>query len=403
MKNKWFDSRGWFNRTVGLMVACATLVPTQLALAERDCGSDIVIGTSTNRFTRVRLPQPSGSFPVGYLESVVIDRTRTDALNPRPDQPRRLPIGFWYPSSLSCSMRRRYVTDVQESVALNAVGQGDQVGVGDYIETNASNDTPVARGSFPVILFSPGFGSPFQNYQVLAEQLASYGYVVVGINHPAISGVLMIDGDLRTSPADFPVDQSETLSQWAVGDVQAVLEQIKDGRALPSIALGKSLNLNRIGIFGHSFGGSTAIRAAGFMPEIRASVDLDGTIWGEIDPSKLKTQAMIVRTGLSAQYEPTMENVWTNLSQRSLLITMPQTEHATFGDFYFITKVATGQAADIPDIGYGRNTTANLLVIRNLLVHYFNVTLKERPASIVDKYLTIAFSKGYVSEFRYNR
>ncbi|KAE8406679.1 hypothetical protein BDV37DRAFT_242385 [Aspergillus pseudonomiae] len=38
--------------------------------------------------------------------------------------------------------------------------------------------------SLPVIVFSPGLGSPEGLYTVFQEALASWGYIVIGVEHP---------------------------------------------------------------------------------------------------------------------------------------------------------------------------------------------------------------------------
>jgi pimeloyl-ACP methyl ester carboxylesterase len=291
---------------------------------------------------------------------------------------------------------------VREALILNSLGLGDQIGAAAYLGTDASNDAPVAEGTFPLLLFSPGFGSPFENYQVFAEQLASYGYVVVGVNHPGISGPLSLDGDTYPAFGDFPVEKADSLNQLTIDDLQAVLSQLQDGRALPSLALGRSIDLNRVGAFGHSFGGSAAIRWAARNRTVRAAVDLDGTIWGDELNQELKARAMIVRTQVSARYDNSMETAWKNFKQKSLLVTMPQPEHPTFGDFYYVTKVVAGSGADAPEAGYGQNAPANIAFVRNLLVNYFDVTLKGFSELRVNHYLTVSAGRGYVTSFKYN-
>jgi len=403
MKNKWsIGTHKTFTR-LRLLLALWFTVHRWMAVGESTnaCGS----GNDARlpSLYRVALPRPTGGYRVGYLESVVVDRTRIDSLNPRPDQPRRLPIGFWYPATPTSAPKRRYVTDVREAVVLNASGNGDQLGAGAFIETNGANDAPVAKGCFPVLLFSPGFSSPFENYQVFAEQLASYGYVVVGVNHPGISAGMMVDGELYLSPGEFPVEKADSLNQVAMADLQSVFNQLRDGRALPSLALGSTLDMTRVGAFGHSFGASAALRWAGVTPAVRSAAALDGTIWGDEYLKGFNTQALIVRTSFSASVDSSMEIAWSKLKKRGLLVTMPMTVHVTYGDFYWLNKVILGPAADAPEAGFGVNPSANVVFTRNLLVTYFNVTLKGAPSSALNSYLRNPLSRAFVSDVRFNR
>ena len=53
------------------------------------------------------------------------------------------------------------------------------------VETNAvGNATPAGQQrSLPLVVLSPGFTSPRSTLTALAEDLASHGYVVAGIDH----------------------------------------------------------------------------------------------------------------------------------------------------------------------------------------------------------------------------
>ena len=51
------------------------------------------------------------------------------------------------------------------------------------VRTHAYQDAPARRGSYPVVLYSPGGGQSRSVGTVLVEDLASQGYVVVSIDH----------------------------------------------------------------------------------------------------------------------------------------------------------------------------------------------------------------------------
>jgi predicted dienelactone hydrolase len=117
------------------------------------------------------------------------------------------------------------------------------------------------QGPFPVIVFSHGAGSSCEGYGYLGRHWASHGYVSVHITHRGS------DADaLRAGP-----DRLEQLRKM-VADPQNAINRPKDvSFAIDQLTLlNKSdqrlkgrLDLDRIGVAGHSFGAYTALASAG--------------------------------------------------------------------------------------------------------------------------------------------
>lgn len=115
-------------------------------------------------------------------------------------------------------------------------------------------------GDTPVVVISHGLASNPEGFWKRAEHLASYGYVVVLPQHPG-SDLLQAErfrqglSENIFLVSDF-VDRPKDISF-----VLDVLEQRNasefDGR----------LDLNHVGVIGHSFGGYTALAVAGAVPD----------------------------------------------------------------------------------------------------------------------------------------
>lgn len=90
-------------------------------------------------------------------------------------------------------------------------------------------------GSYPIIIWGNGTGTPTIAYTPLLTHLASWGFVVVACNN-----VTNYSGDIQIKAIDYIIEQNETSD---------------------SIFYGK-LDISRIGITGHSMGGGAAINAA---------------------------------------------------------------------------------------------------------------------------------------------
>jgi dienelactone hydrolase len=350
-------------------------------------------------FYNVRLPKPNGPYPLGHDFAVVVDRSRTDPLSPLVEQPRRIPVHFWYPAVATPAPSRCYATDRREAEVLESP---EQVGASEFLKTNADEGAPVAKGSFPVLLFSPGFGTPAEFYQVFSEQLASYGYIVAVAHSPGVNGLVTVDGEPFPS-LDLPEEKLEewvALNDLVVADLRSVLAQIKDGRALPTLKLKAALDLTRIGALGHSFGGSAAVRLAGLDSTVRAAVNLDGTIFGGDHLNGLATNALFLKSGGNTE-DPSNDLAYAKLKGRGLLVVQGEAGHNTFSDGYFLQRVLLGRGADTLTELFGLNPAANLLVTRQLLVTYFDVELKQHPSAKLTRFLTVnkkrltAQSKGF--------
>src|SRR5713101_8779324 len=119
------------------------------------------------------LPQPNGCHPVG---------TRTVVLRD-PRHSRDLLVTMWYPavegtSALAPYMDKKTADALAEEWKLQPDFQR-------LVRTHARLRAPVAVGDpFPVILLEHGSSVVTAIYTVLAEGLASSGFIVVATNHP---------------------------------------------------------------------------------------------------------------------------------------------------------------------------------------------------------------------------
>lgn len=146
------------------------------------------------------------------------------------------------------------------------------------------DDAPLeARAPAPVILYSPGWGGRRGQSSLLAESLASHGFVVVGCDDyasdPAHDPDRGVSLDLSSDAA-----MSATLERGSRHvETQAirlldVLRALADGQA-PLLA--GRLDLARVGILGYSIGGAAGLQAALTDTRIAAVVNIDGGLFGQ--------------------------------------------------------------------------------------------------------------------------
>jgi dienelactone hydrolase len=174
--------------------------------------------------------------------------------------------------------------------------------------THARYGAPVERSAdrHPVVIYSPGFGYDREYGTMLAEDLASHGYIVVTISHTYEAGEVEFPSQrfelarseepsardsylavmLRTADVRFVVDK--------LGDLAAGRNPDVEQRVLPA-GLRASLDMTRIGIYGHSLGGATAAQVMANDDRIWAGVNLDGSFLpGKSTSSPEETEAALI-------------------------------------------------------------------------------------------------------------
>ena len=131
------------------------------------------------------LPEPTGPGPVGTTSLWLTDISRPDPWVAGVSA-RELMVSLWYPAAPSDGRRARYMTPAESELQLTSRGiTGVPPDALSTVRTNAVSDaTPAGRQrSLPLVVLSPGFTIPRSTLTALAEDLASHGYVVAGIDH----------------------------------------------------------------------------------------------------------------------------------------------------------------------------------------------------------------------------
>ncbi len=157
---------------------------------------------------------------------------------------------------------RSFEVDVWYPIASATDGRANTYELDSFIGSIASIDSPARRdaqpaaGTWPLVVFSHGFGGiRFQSY-FLTERLASHGIVVAAPDHPGNTLVdfaqLGDEGAQAQSAIDRPLDVLYTLDQAIAG------------------TLGVTVDPDRVAATGHSFGGWTCLEAARRDSRIRA-------------------------------------------------------------------------------------------------------------------------------------
>ncbi|MCS6872057.1 MAG: hypothetical protein NZ571_11430 [Anaerolineae bacterium] len=133
-------------------------------------------------------------------------------------------------------------------------------GYGKRSTTARLNAQPERRGApYPLIVFSHGYSSYAAQSTFLTEHLASHGFIVLAVNH---NGSTRGDTDAQTGlTLGWYLRPRDVLSQIAWAELR---------NADPQSAFYGLFDLAHIGVSGHSYGGYTALAAAGAQLDFRS-------------------------------------------------------------------------------------------------------------------------------------
>jgi predicted dienelactone hydrolase len=237
----------------------------------------------------VTLPEPTGPYAVGTHAFHWVDSTRLEWFTDEKDDYRELMVQIWYPVQKPAEGQPVPYID-QMNLRTDAMGEagdfpGFLINYIDLFKTRSYQDAEAIKATtpLPVLILSHGITGMYQLHTVLSEDLASHGYVVVAPDHSYDANMVIFpDGriadyrsDLTGNPDSVRLRRQQFITR--VGDIRFVLtkiEEIQTGDLFP--LLKGALNLDQIGILGHSYGGATAIQACKELPQPKACLALDG-------------------------------------------------------------------------------------------------------------------------------
>ena len=146
----------------------------------------------------------------------------------------------------------------------------------------------------PVIFYEHSWTGHRAENIAQVESLASQGFVVVAVDHPgqaariryADGAVVLtelrasVDFSSATGVAEFESTAGRCLTERA-SNVERVRASLENG-AVP--VLHDKINLDRLGVFGFSFGGTCALRLCARHPSFHAGANEDGLFLGDEMP-----------------------------------------------------------------------------------------------------------------------
>ncbi|CAM5606339.1 Alpha/beta hydrolase OS=Streptomyces alboniger OX=132473 GN=CP975_01355 PE=4 SV=1 [Streptomyces alboniger] len=313
----------------------AVAAPTSVSSARDTAGSE------------VSLPRPEGRYAVGRQVLHLSDHGRRDPWVP--SAYRELMVSMHYPARAGRGTAAVYMTKEEARLLLEARGLAGVVPAAAVsgVRTHARADARPAHGRFPLVLLSPGFSMPRSTLTVLADNLASRGYVGAAVDHAYESvGTSFPGGRVFTCRACEQVTTDEDRAQVASGrarDLSFVIDQLTTPRAptdtfhgLGGFPYARMVDTRRIGVGGHSIGGAAAAALMAHDDRVRAGVNLDGNFFVPSAGAGLKGRPFMMM-GALATHSPTSpdsdwRDAWARMDGWKRWLTVEGAEHFTFTD-----------------------------------------------------------------------
>lgn len=237
------------------------------------------------------LTKPQGEYKTGTRIFRWVDDSRDELITSDLHDRRNVVVQAWYPTEANANgPHSDYLDGMGSLPGKVGIVPGWIFDHYDQVNTYGIMNAPVskAQNQWPVVIFLTGNGASRAFYTGIVAGLASRGYVVLAIDHPYEAMITQLaDGKLVTAIEDHTNDGPDLTKfmegrlNTRIADIQFVLNQISNPKG-PSADFLLSLDKNRIFIAGHSLGGASAAAAMAVDPRIKAAVNIDGTLYGEL-------------------------------------------------------------------------------------------------------------------------
>lgn len=247
----------------------------------------------TPHFPERPFDQARGPYPVGTREYVWTDTTRGEPYTKSPADRRRLVVQVWYPAVAGGGDTARYLLRPEEFADARGAKAARKTLTNSVLNVAVASTDSI----YPVLVYNHGGFWTRWSATFTTEWLASHGYVVFSVEHFGFNQTKSYpDGsayaaDTLAMPAETGDGKKDALASWAYlddpvfkiwqTDDRFVLDQIEAENRNGGPFNGR-LDLANIGMFGWSFGGALSVQMTAADPRVKAAVDHDGQLFGDV-------------------------------------------------------------------------------------------------------------------------
>jgi predicted dienelactone hydrolase len=290
---------------------------------------------------------PSGPYDIGVKTYHFIDESRPENFTVNdPDDLREMMVQLWYPLSTENASYEYQKNLYMDAISFQWLKGRSPIPLftipnhaNQYVNPYSVQNPPIETidGPFPVIIFSHGYDGVYQIYTSLIEDLVSHGYIIASINHPYIAGVTVFPDNRTITVSQIPSDPEEAEAWRTLGlrsvveDAKYVLNILSEWNITDPFYAG-TMNLNQIGMYGHSFGGGATAICCYEDTRFKAGLTLDGFSSPESISSGLETPFLMMVTQDRYNNDTILDQIWENLTGNAYLIGIQGSQHYSYTD-----------------------------------------------------------------------
>jgi len=333
-------------------------------------------------------PPPAGPYPVGTFSMELTNSRRSNA---------EFMVTFWYPAVAQAGiLPARYV---EPQVVDSQYDFGSSMNFDSQVAaffSHSLSNAPLATNfpAYPAVLYDPGYGGHRRENTDKTEDLASWGYIVVGLD--------TADTVLSVFP-DGTVVNGQSVSHTAAGFVPEIedrlldLEFVVDELARLNVSdprLSGRLALDKIGVFGWSMGGSTAAQLCLRDPRCKAGAGFDADFFETNALTQpLNAPFLYFRSDFGPDPGPPYGlgraddrlEVYNNLVTNAYWVKLVSTIHGSFADYDLIFDSASMRSAwGTPMSGQFLPPARLNQIVRAYLFSFFNKFLQGEDDHLLD-------------------
>jgi dienelactone hydrolase len=373
--------------------------------------------------TEYSLPKPTGTYAVGTVFYYLTDNSREDDYTDDPTDFRKVSLRAWYPADPKANETPLNYLNKDAATLFALGGFVKPAFIAEVASKPAHSYLAAAvakeKDSYPVLLFSAS--GVMDASALLAEDLASNGYIVFFIGHPHWCDYYFNeDGEIfyldksnefykkmweeensdivkqtkeqltRATTAEdkltlqrklnenMPLEISD-IRRWTE-DIDFIIDELEKMNLSSELFKGK-LDLQRIGIMGYSKGGAAAGQACLTEKRCKAGINLSGFMFGDIGEEEMAVPFMVIES-----IEPwcqdclPINDLLFHTSKNSIyMVQIKNATHANFSDLS-----AWGDYLTKEDILGSIDGRKFLKIQNDYVLQFFNKHLKGLPAPLLD-------------------
>ncbi|KAI8949806.1 platelet-activating factor acetylhydrolase [Xylaria longipes] len=335
---------------------------------------------------QILFPSPTGPYRVGYKVLELVDYSRNDIYSLLPEH-RDLMTTLYYPiddNQTNCTIDT-LITPLLAGYLDNLLQTPP--GTFKQFALPSCANAPLARPDLPLVLFSHGYKGSRLLYAGFLQEFASHGFNVLAVDHTHDTVVVEYpDGRFvyNTLDSNIPGIVEQDLNV-RVQDMIFALNSMNNKTItsqIPGLSY-KHLETSRVGIAGHSLGGSTTLQSTVNDTRFVAGTSFDGPFWGFANKTGTDAAIMLMAAlqPSSLEWDGGWTTTWPLLRDFKRWFDVAGTIHLSFDDFPLL-----GNLLGLNITEYAGNLTGSRIVsIQSAFAtSFFNQFLKNESDGLLD-------------------